>query len=299
MPSPASRPELGVNLVAYAFNDFALAESSGAMEHLRRAIGADRAVLVPTFYTDPSDPGGLRVHPTKTASAMSLQLAVESAGRHGLRVALKPHVDIEAGGFRGELCPTGGDRARFFARYRELVIAPLAALAARHPGTVDAFVVGTELCALNDADAEWRATVAAVRSVAPRVRVGVATNYDALVPGDRRPHPLGWADALDFVGVDYFLGESDRDLPLFGLLQSIATVRRATGRPVLFTELGSRSDLRGGTKGQAKRIGRALKALDGQVEGVWLWNRFARHDESDAEGYTLGPQAVELLGGRR
>lgn len=299
MPSSPARTELGVNLVAYAPDDFALAESSGAMEHLRGAIGADRAVLVPTFYTDPGDPGGLRVHPTKTANPMSLELAVQSAGRHGLRVALKPHVDIEAGGFRGDLRPTGADRARFFARYRELVIAPLAALAARHPGTVDAFVVGTELCALNDADAEWRATVAAVRSAAPRVRVGVATNYDALVPGDRRPHPLGWADALDFVGVDYFLGESDRDLPVFGLLQSIAAVRRATGRPVVFTELGSRSDLRGGTKGQAKRLGRALKAIDGEVDGVWLWNRFARHEASDAEGYTLGPQAVELLGGRR
>lgn len=299
MPSPADRPELGVNLVAYTPDDFALAESSGAMEHLRTAVGADRAVLVPTFYATPGDPGGLRVHPEKTATPESLELAIGSAARHGLRVALKPHVDLEDGGFRGELRPVGDDRRRFFARYRELVVEPLAALAARHPGVVDAVVVGTELCALQDAQEEWRATVAAVRRGAPRVRVGVATNYDALVPGDRRPHPLDWADALDFVGVDWFPGESDGDRPVPQLSAAIDAVRRATGRSVVMTELGSRSDRFGGTRGQKRRVARAIDALSGHVDAIWLWNRFARHEESDAEGYTLGPQLVQHLGAGR
>jgi hypothetical protein len=268
------------------------------MTHLRDAVGATRAVLVPTVYAPAGDPGGLVTDGPKSATPESLADAIADAARHGLRVALKPHVDREDGGFRGDLAPTGRDRARFFDAYRRLVIAPLARLAAAHPGVVDRVVVATELAALAGADDEWRATVRELRRLAPGVAVGVAANYDALVPGDRRPHPLGWADELDFVGVDWFLGESDRGYPAARLARSLRAVRRSTGRSVLFTELGSRADGPDGDAGQARRIVDAMDRFAEHVDAFWLGNRFPVRDERDAARSTLGDPVVAALGRR-
>ncbi len=295
---PSPTPELGVNLVAWDRTGFSRTAETGSMAHLRDAVGATRAVLVPTSYAPAADPGGLVTDGPKTATSASLADAIADAARHGLRVALKPHVDREDGGFRGDLAPAGRDRARFFDAYRRLVVAPLARLAAEHPGVVDRFVVATELAALAGADDEWRATVREVRRLAPGVAVGVAANYDALVPGDRRPHPLGWADELDFVGVDWFPGESDRDYAAGRLARNLRTVRRTTGRSVIFTELGSRADGPDGDDGQARRIADALDRFGGDVDAFWLWNRFAVRDERDAERYTLGDPAMALLARR-
>lgn len=186
---PSPPPELGVNLVAWERTGFSRTAETGSMTHLRDAVGATRAVLVPTSYAPAGDPGGLVADGPKTATVRSLGDAIADAARHGLRVALKPHVDREDGGFRGDLAPAGRDRARFFDAYRRLVVAPLARLAAEHPGVVDRFVVATELAALAGAEEEWRATVREVRRLAPGVAVGVAVNYDALVPatGVRTP----------------------------------------------------------------------------------------------------------------
>jgi hypothetical protein len=259
-------------------------------------LRADRAVLVPTFYTD--DAAGERVvaHPEKTATLAGLEAAIRAAGARGLRVALKPHVDRVDEGFRGEIAPTGPARERFFADYRAGVLEPLAALAGRHPGVVDRFVVATELCALAGADHAWRACVDVVRRTAPGVRVGVACNYDALVPGDRRPAPTGWLDALDFVGVDWFPGESDLDRPPGRLARDLDAVRRRSGLPVCFTELGSRADLPGGDVGQRERVAATIEDFRGRVDGFWLYNRFADDPGCDVERYTLAqPLMLHLL----
>ncbi|CAB4891529.1 unannotated protein [freshwater metagenome] len=291
-------PELGVNLVGFTRTDFSRTASTGSMVHLRETLGATRAVLVPTFYGSRFDAGQIAAESPKTATVASLRDAIQDAARHGVAVALKPHLDIEDGVFRGDIAPTGADRARFFDTYRRVVIAPLARLAAEHPGTVDRFVVGTELSGLAGADDEWRATVRELRRVAPGVQVGFAANYDSLVPGDRRPNPTGWADELDFVGVDYFLGESDRDYAPGRLTRSIKTVKRLTGKPVIFTELGSRADTPDGHEGQRRRIAAAIDHFTGHVSAFWLWNRFAVRDETDVERYTLGDPAVQELARR-
>jgi hypothetical protein len=296
--SPRPAPELGVNLVGFTRTDFARTASSGSMAHLRTAIGASRAVLVPTYYGSRTDPGHLAGDSPKTATVDSLRSAIEDAARHGLRVALKPHVDVEDGVFRGDLAPAGADRARFFDAYRRLVIGPLARLAAEHPGTVDAFVVGTELSGLAGAEDEWRATVRALRAAAPRVAVGFAANYDALVPGDRRPDVTAWSDELDFLGVDYFPGESDRDYGFDRLARGLRTAARLTGRPLYFTELGSRADGEDGDEGQRRRIAAALDRFEGRVAGFWMYNRFAVLERTDAERYTLAPPAVAELARR-
>jgi hypothetical protein len=296
--TPTTPPELGVNLVGWTRDDFAQTASSGSMAHLRTELHAARAVLVPTHYGSPADPGHIADGSPKTATIDSLRMAIEDAGRHGLKVALKPHIDIADGIFRGDIAPVGPDRARFFDHYRRIVIAPLARLADQHRDVVDRFVVGTELSGLSAADDEWRATVAELRRLAPRVEIGFAANYDSLVPGDRRPNPMGWAGELDFVGVDYFLGESDRDYGFGQLTRSLKTARRLTGKPVLFTEIGSRADGPDGYDGQRRRIAAALDHFAGHVEAFWLWNRFAVRDQTDVERYTLGPPAVAELARR-
>jgi sugar phosphate isomerase/epimerase len=268
------------------------------MEHAATELRASRVVLVPTYYAPDRDAGRIAGDSPKTATIDSLRSAIEDAARHGLRVALKPHIDREDGGFRGELAPVGGDRTRFFDAYRRLVIGPLGRLASAYAGTVDAFVVGTELSGVADAGEEWRATVASLRAVAPHVAVGFAANYDALVPGDRRPDVTAWADALDFLGVDYFPGESDEDYGFDRLARGLGTARRRTGLPLLFTELGSRADGPEGAEGQRRRIVAAIDRFGAEVAGFWMYNRFAVRDETDVERYTLAPPAVQELARR-
>ena len=168
-------------------------------------------------------------------------LAAE-ARKRGMRLTIKPHLWVGRGAFTGDIAMRSeADWQRWEAAYRAFVM-PYARLSTEIGA--EWFVVGTELgVAARTREAFWRGLADSVRTVFPG-RITYAANWY----GDLDTVPF-W-DALDAVGVQAYFplaeGATRPDsaalvrawTPHLALMEGIA---RASGKPVVFTEVGYRS----------------------------------------------------------
>ncbi|MFD8381459.1 hypothetical protein ACFV2X_23485 [Streptomyces sp. NPDC059679] len=185
---PAQRMR-GITLPAWNTDDYDRRE---ARRYLRQIAdtGARWVVFTPTWYQD----GRRRsaIHATEeTASDHSLRRIVGLAHAAGLKVMLKPHVDLADGGDRAEIKPA--DREAWFAAY-ERFITHYAGLAEELD--VEQFAVGTELAGTSADRRRWRKVIAAVRG-AYRGPLTYAANYDEYT------HVRFWS-SLDLIGIDAY-----------------------------------------------------------------------------------------------
>jgi hypothetical protein len=174
---------------------------------------------------------------------------IQQAHNLGLKVMLKPHVDLldESNGFwRGDIgdgFTTEAQWSAWFASYRSF-IEHYAQLA--QDNGADQFCVGTELLGTTRRrPADWRTIVAGVRAIF----TGPIT-YAALKEGEEVS--ITWWDAVDYIGVDsYYQLTSDIDHdPTEPELEQLWTEHVATmanlsasngNKPILLTEVGFRS----------------------------------------------------------
>ena len=171
--------------------------------------------------------------------------AIRDAHLLGRRVLLKPHIMLETitdAEWRGtieyadpaELAAWWGDYRGFILHYAKLAAAE----------NVEAFCVGVELRAMaNQAPAEWRRLIAAVREVYPGQLTYAANWYHEY-------REVTFWDALDFVGVQFFFpvasesADPDQDTLRRGVAEiasGLHALHLTTGRPVLLTEVGYKS----------------------------------------------------------
>lgn len=296
----------GMNLTAFlpeAYSDPRAAEAIVTA----KAAGTNLVALTPTYYMATADSSEVTADPAKTPTDQSVLDAADEAREQGLRVAIKPHVDVLDGTFRGEIRPA--DRAAWFASYGDLVDR-LSALAQR--AEADAFVVGTELTSMaTDADA-WRDLISRAR-----------TNFDGDITFAAN-WPEGAAaidfwDRLDYIGVDAYMPLDTADTanpPVGGLVKAwrepIDAMRAVHDKwelPVLLTELGYES--RPGTAArvagdgvdeaaQANAYQAAFRALSPLpwIAGIWWWEWSAERigiGSGDAGFNPEGKQAEQVL----
>ncbi|WP_197680351.1 glycoside hydrolase family 113 [Mycolicibacterium rutilum] len=196
------------------------------------AAGANWVQIVPTWYQG-----------TRTASVISpasstvadddIRAVVALARGHGLKVLLKPHVDVADGSDRNRIDPA--DRTAWFSAYRGF-ITHYAALAAEL--SVDQLAVGTELRGVSGDRPAWLAVIAGVRQAFSGPLV-YAANHDEY----RR---VAFWDAVDLVGIDAYWSlttEPTTDVPelrraLDSRRTELAAFAEMTGRRILFTETG-------------------------------------------------------------
>jgi hypothetical protein len=207
------------------------------------ATGATWVQVNPTWYQD--DVHTANLGPTaQTPSDASMDHVIGLAHQVGLKVFLKPLLDLEptgGGGYRGTIRPT--DRAAWFASYTRF-IGHYAELAARLD--VEEFGVGTELAGVSRDHAAWYGVVEAVK-VRYRGPLVYAANFDEY------RHVAFW-DLLDRVGIDAYWPVSPHptaDVPTLlrawvPIVRELAAFAERTGRRVLFTEAGYTSQ-RGST----------------------------------------------------
>ncbi len=156
----------------------------------------------------------------------------------GLAILVKPHLSYWGSPFswRGAIdFDDPSERALFFETYTEWIVA-----LAHAAQDADAFCVGTELDRLLEAADEphWRALIARVREVTD-ARLVYAANWTDF---ERVPF---W-DALDAVGVQAYFPLTDAPDPSEAELRAgwqaplerLRALHAATGKPVVFTELG-------------------------------------------------------------
>jgi len=228
-----------------------------------------------------ADPG--RRHGFRDLGAL-----VESAHAAGLRVMVKPHLEMsgfDASDHNRIAMRTSRDWKRWFESYRGYIL-PFAREAQQ--AGADMFCVGRELDSTVLArEADWRELVVRVRAEF-RGPLTYSANFDTW-------HGIGFWDALDFIGVSAYFPLSDRVDPGLAELEAgseralapLAAAARRFARPVLLTEAGfpsipnaARAPWREERVAadvwlQARCYEATLRALARQpaVEGVffWLW----------------------------
>ena len=168
--------------------------------------------------------------------------AINRAHALGLKVMLKPHLDLAAdpSHWRGEIGQgfTGAQWATWFTSYQAFInhYAQLA-----QAQGVDQFCVGTELVTTETQSNAWRTTIVGVRS-----RFSGPLTYASNHGSESH---VTWWDALDFIGVDAYYALTDKNDPTLDELRAgwaphvatLASLAATWGKPVLLTEIGYRS----------------------------------------------------------
>ena len=206
-------------------------------------IGAGWVAIVPTWYQ--ARITSTDIHPLhKTPTYRGLVHAIRTAHELGLRVMLKPHLDLSMDPpYDRPLIGTEwrhpAEWDRWFASYGRFIFH--FADIAQAEG-VEQFAVGTELVGTTGQEARWRELVAGVRD-----RFTGTLTYASLIDGEETA--IRWWDALDLIGVDVYWPLTEEFDPSLDELKDawvpkvarFADLSARWGKPIVFTELGYRS----------------------------------------------------------
>jgi hypothetical protein len=251
-------------------------DSQSSLDDLM-STGADYVSLIVTQYMDHSYDTVIQAS-TKTptddltdpSGHGSVERAIDDIHARGMKVLLKPHVDVKDGTWRGDILPS--DPAAWFASYQTF-IDHYADIAKRKK--VEMFCVGTELKTMTD-NKKWMSTSRPTAFISDhwkflinevRTRLTGADPSILLVYAANAVHPQdefaqiefwnssGTYQGLNYVGLDAWWKLTNvADPSLLALekawsmnregfdpLQSAVDWHAFTGLPVVITELGSRS----------------------------------------------------------
>jgi hypothetical protein len=271
------------------------------------SIGADWVQINPTWYQPDTHTSEITPGP-ETPDDASVERAIQLAHQIGLRVFLKPHVDLADGTYRGMIQPD--DREAWFSSYSSF-ITRYAEIAARTK--VELFAVGTELAGTSGDRDGW---VELVKNVRAHYQGSIvyAANFDEY-------YSVSFWDVLDLVGIDAYWKLSDEPTTdLTKLKQAWHPIRTAlqrfaaqTGRRILFTEAGYTSQRGTTTKPSSWTVSQlpdqaeqaaAYQALLSTFQnqrwwaGVhwWYWSRPLDQHPNDPLGYSpRGKEAEKVL----
>lgn len=309
-PGKGSAVMRGITLPSWYRSDY---DSPAADRYLRgiRATGARWITLTPTWYQN--RPTDSVMHTTEeTASDASLRRIVRRAHALGLKVMLKPHIDLPGDQDRADIRPR--DRRAWFTAYRRF-ITHYADLAA---GTgAEQLAVGTELAGVSGDHTAWKGVIETVRDHYDGP-LTYAANYDEY-------RAIRFWRSLDLIGIDAYWPLSDTPTQDVGRLrrawrpirEELAAYAHDQGRRILFTEAGYVSQ-RGSTTApyawdvstrpapaeQAAAYRALLETFTGRRwwAGVcwWMWDDWPDSGETPARlAYTPhGKPAEEVLRAR-
>jgi hypothetical protein len=193
------------------------------------------------FYTSGWQASSVYTDPTETPTNANIALFIQLAHQRHLRVMIRPLMD-EAdlhpyGKWRGAIAPA--NVGAWFQSYTTLVVGYAQLAQSQHAEMID---VGTEFDSLQGYSGQWVTLISAVRRVFHGL-VTYSANWAIWYPG------FGWA--VDFVSIDGFFPLS---APSGATPQQIAAAWSAWtgrvsgigsefGKPVVFTELGTTSEV--------------------------------------------------------
>ena len=149
----------GVTLADWTATGYASASAAEAIDDIAR-LGANRLVIVVTAYQERTTDSAVRVDPRKTPGTSAVRAAAAAAASAGMEVAIKLHVDLDDGEWRGNIRPL--DVTAWFDSYGSWVRG-WAAEASRM-GAVQ-LVAGTELAGTIEHADRWRESSSPLRSL--------------------------------------------------------------------------------------------------------------------------------------
>ena len=322
-PLPDRQPfEEGISFAAWWSGQYSRPEADFALESLA-ATGADWVSIIVTGYQQTPTSTTIDRTGAATPTDEDLSHAIRDAHQLGLKVMLKPHLDLpnESAtgiwrGYIGRDFTSETQWSAWFAAYTDF-ITHYARLAKAHG--VEQFCVGVELLGTTHRADNWRAVVAAVRAVYHGPVI-----YAALHGGEETS--ITWWDAVDLIGVDAYYPltaenwSPDRPDPTMADLVArwqqpinrLAALAATCKKQVVLTEIGYRSH-HGCTnhpweswcsssvdmQEQASAYEAAFQALYDQpwLAGIFWWTWLADPFASGAcdEGYSPHLKAAENI----
>lgn len=217
--------------------------SPGYAESTRliKALGANYVSIHSTYYQDTMRGTEIFDHNYEENSAPDIEeqrKAVQLAHKAGLKVMLKPHVNLRSGeGWRGDIGKgmSTAEADAWFASYGALLLAH-ARMAEEEK--VEMLCVGTELSEAQPYESHWRELIAKVRKVYSGPLVYAANHYAEFT--------MNWWDAVDYIGIDAYYKLADKsDVTLDELIAAwepyveiALKLHKQYGKQVIYTEIG-------------------------------------------------------------
>jgi hypothetical protein len=236
----AGDKQLGVAFVSWWPGQYSLPDADLALTNLR-ATGANWMSLLVSESQDTIT--STTIYKTRgTPEDADLIHAINEAHSLGLKVMLKPHLDLanDPNHWTGQI-GQGLMEAQWtdwFASYTTFIdhYAQLA-----QTNGADQFCVGIELSATEARTSQWRDVVKSVRSF-----YGGPVTYAANGGDEER---INWWDIVDFIGVDAYYPLSNKNNPTIAELKSgwmphitaLGKLALTWNKKILFTEIGYRS----------------------------------------------------------
>lgn len=232
----------GMSFSAWWHGLYSTPESDRSLELLSQTEAEWLALIVTCYQEDVRSTEIQCLTDSRTPTDDDLLHVIHKAKQLGLKVLLKPHLDLEGDPehWRGEISfDDEDDWQAWFSSYGGF-IKHYAELA--QEGKLDMFSVGVELEGTTRREADWRKIISEVRAVysGPLVYAANHSGEEAWIE---------FWDALDYIGVDaYYPLTSEKDPTLEELeeawkpyLSRLETLSRRWDKPIIFTEIGYRS----------------------------------------------------------
>jgi hypothetical protein len=235
-----ARPvQKGMCYATWDKNKFASSYSDQSLEELSKT-GAEYIAICPTYYQQKRDT--TRIFPTEQSPTDSSVIhAIKKAQELGMKVLLKPHIDLVNGTTEGYWRADIGftddeDWIKWFGEYQKFIL-HFAEIA--EALNVELFCVGTELAFTTQKDTLWRERVISkVREVYSGKLIYAANwdNYQA----------VRFWDKLDYIGIDAYFPLTYRPNPSVTEIirgwekwkQEIRLWHTSINKPIIFTEIG-------------------------------------------------------------
>ena len=218
---------------------YASERSDASLEKLK-SINVEWVTILTTWYQDHCFATDI-FSTKKTPTDESLKHAIVKARSLGMKVILKPHLDIistEFGNWRGDIaCVSEPDWEKWFENYEKFIIHY--AKMAEKTGA-EMFCVGTELVGATTHHVDqWKKVIKEVRKVFKGDLVYAANWNDEYLQ-------IRFWDDLDYAGIDAYFPLSDKDNPTYEELveawqkwvPEIEAWQKRINKPVIFPEIG-------------------------------------------------------------
>lgn len=278
--------EKGISFTGYSAGAYSGSGPRSALRELH-ATGADWAMVLVTVYQQGPGSTTISRSATQTPTDASLKSIIAYARKLGLKVMLKPQIDLNDGEPRSLIGASfsSAQWSSWFSAYDAMLLRYARLAAATKCQQLS---VGCELDATVSHATAWRRTIAKVRKVF-HGRLTYAA--DAIFVG---PQVCTWWGKLDLIGIDAYPTLTTVAEPTVAQLvagwqpfyKRLAALHTRYHKPVVFTEIGVRSvagaaldpanyDSAGTVDlaGQQRWYRAALQtfAARGWMKGLFLW----------------------------
>lgn len=281
----------GISFTGYTKNAYSGWSAQESLNRLKRTNARWISLLV-TAYQDDINSTVIDYSGFNTPSDESVAEIIQYAHELGLKVMLKPHVDLlhDPQHWRGQIGQnfSEADWQLWFSSYRQFIL-HYAAMAQQN--RVEQFCIGCELDGTVRRLSDWRSIIGEVRQVFPGRLVYADDQLES------NPEAVQFWNELDYIGLDLYPTLTDSLNPSVSelcsgwekLLLKIKRLSEKWGKKVIITEIGYRS-VRGGAQNpwdwektgpvdlvvQRKCYEAALRMVAGRsyLAGIFWWQWF-------------------------